>query len=79
MGLEIIDPSAILRFKKLVGTVVYIYLTSDTLSTFGARISADGRILVQQTIPFSSFDGVWYEDPSDGEYYRLLVNKGQEQ
>ena len=63
--------STILRFKKLVGTLVYIHLTYDTLSTFGARISADGHILVQQAIPFSSFDAVWYLDPSDGEYYRL--------
>ena len=64
--------TTILRFKKLVGTLVYIYyLTYDTLSTFGARISADGHILVQQAIPFSSFDAVWYLDPSDGEYYRL--------
>ena len=70
--------TAILRFKKLVGTLVYIYLTYDTLSTFGARISVDSHILVQQTIPFSSFDAVWYLDQSDGEYYRPLVNKGQE-
>ena len=63
----------------MVGTLVYIYLTYDILSTFGARIPADGHILVQQTIPFSSFDAVWYLDPSDGEYYRLLVNKGREQ
>ena len=71
--------STILCLKKLVGTFVYIYLTYDTLSTFGARISTDGHVPVQQTIPFSSFDAVWYLDPSDGEYYRLLVNKGQEQ
>ena len=69
--------TTILRFKKMAGTLVYIYLTYDTLSTFGARISADGHTLVQQTIPLSSF--VWYLDPSDGEYYRLLVNKGHEQ
>ena len=65
--------------ENMVGTLAYIYLTYDTLSTFGARISADGHILVQQAIPFPSFDAVWYLDPSDGEYYRLLVNKGQEQ
>ena len=63
----------------MAGTLVYTYLTYNTVSTFEARISADSHILVQQTIPFSSFDAVWYLDPRDGEYYRLLVSKGHEQ
>ena len=72
--------TTILRFKRTEeGTVIYIYLTYDTFSQFGARRSADGHILVQQTIPFAPFDAIWYKDPIDGEFYRLLVNKGQEQ
>ena len=71
--------NAILRFKKMVGTLVYIYLTYDTLLTFDARISADGHVLVQQTIPFSAFDAIWYLDQSDNNYYLLLVNKGHVQ
>ena len=59
--------------------MVYIYLTYESLSKFAARVSADGHILVQQTIPFNSFDAVWYRDQSDLEYYRLLITKGYEQ
>ena len=71
---------SILRYKKIEGaTLVYIYLTYESLSKFGARISADSHILVQQTIPFNSFDAVWYRDQSDKEYYRLLITKGYEQ
>ena len=64
---------SILRYKKIEGaTLVYIYLTYESLSKFGTRISADGHILVQQTIPFNSFDAVWYSD-------QLLITKGYEQ
>ena len=72
--------TSILRYKKIEGaTLVYIYLTYESLSKFNARISADGHILVQQTIPFNSFDAVWYRDQSDLESYRLLITKGYEQ
>ena len=72
---------SILRYKKIEGaTLVYIYLTYESLSKFAARISADGHILVQQTIPFNSFDAVWYQDRNDlDHYYRLLITKGYEQ
>ena len=71
---------SVLRYKKIeVATLVYIYLTYESLSKFNARISADGHILVQQTIPFNSFDAVWYRDQFDLEYYRLLITKGYEQ
>ena len=61
---------SILRYKKIEGaTLVYIYLTYESLSKFAARVSADGHILVQQTIPFNFFDAVWYQDRSDLDYY----------
>ena len=65
--------------ENMVGTLAYIYLTYDTLSTFGARISADGHILVQQTTPFVlrrrllPWPEWWWI------LFRLLVNKGHEQ
>ena len=58
---------------------MYIYLTYESLAKFSPRVSADGHILVQQTIPFSSFDAVWYREWESGEYYRLLVPNGQDQ
>ena len=71
---------SVLRYKRIEGaTLIYIYLTYDSLSKFGARISADGHIVVQQTIQFNSFDAIWYRDQTDGEYYRLLITKGYEQ
>ena len=72
--------TSILRYKKTEGaTLVYIYLTYESLSKFNARISANGHILVQQTIPFNSFDAVWCRDQSELEFYQLLITKGYEQ
>ena len=72
--------TSILRYKKVEGaTLVYMYLTYESLSKFNARISADGHILVQQTISLNSFDAVWYRDQSDLGFYRLLIPKGYEQ
>lgn len=69
-----------LRFKKIDGAdLVYIYLTYESLSKFSPRVSADGNILVQQTIPFNSFDAVWHYDWKSGEFYRLVITKGYEQ
>ena len=71
---------SILKYKKIEGAnLVYIYLTYESLAKFSPRVSADGHILVQQTIPFSSFDAVWYREWESGEYYRLLVPNGQDQ
>ena len=71
---------SVLKFKYIPGAdLVYIYLTYESLSSFSPRVSADGHILVQQTIPFNSFDAVWFYDHQEGEYYRLMVNKGGEQ
>ena len=58
---------------------MYIYMTYESLSKFSPRVSADGHILVQQTIPCSSFDAVWYRDWKSGEYCRLMVTNGHEQ
>ena len=58
---------------------MYIYLTYESLAKFSPRVSADGHILVQQTIPFSNFDAVWFRDWKSGEYHRLLVPHGQDQ
>ena len=70
----------ILRFKRIDGAnLVYIYMTYESLSCFSPRVSADGHILVQQTIPFDSFDAVWYYDWKSDDYYRLMVTKGYEQ
>ena len=71
---------SILKFKKIEGAdLVYIYLTYESLAKFSPRVSADGHILVQQTIPFSNFDAVWFRDWKSGEYHRLLVPNGQDQ
>ena len=71
---------SILKFKKIEGAdLVYIYLTYESLAKFGPRVSADGHILVQQTIPFSNFDAVWFRDWKSGEYHRLFVPNGQDQ
>ena len=71
---------SILKYKKIEGAnLVYIYLTYESLAKFSPRVSADGHILVQQTIPFSSFDAVWYREWESGKYYRLLVPNGQDQ
>ena len=70
----------ILKFKKIDGAdLVFIYMTYESLSKFGPRVSADGHILVQQTFPFSNFDAVWFRDWKSGEYHRLMVTNGQEQ
>ena len=50
---------SVLRFKKIEGAdLVYIYMTYESIAKFAPRVSADGHILVQQTIPFSAFDAV---------------------
>ena len=54
-------------------------MTYESLAKFSPRVSADGHILVQQTIPFSNFDAVWFRDWKSGEYHRLLVPNGQDQ
>ena len=69
-----------LRFKKIDQTdLVYIYMTYESISKFSPRVSADGHILIQQTIPFDSFDAVWFYDWKGEEYYRLMITKGNEQ
>ena len=71
---------SILKFKKIEGAdLVYIYLTYESLAKFSPRVSADGHILVQQTIPFSNFDAVWFREWKSGKYHRLLVPNGQDQ
>ena len=53
----------VLRFRKIDQTdLVYIYMTYESISKFSPRVSADGHILIQQTIPFDSFDAVWFYD-----------------
>ena len=72
--------STILRYKRIEGAdLVYIYLTYESLAKFAPRVSADGQIMAQQTIPFDSFDAVWSYDKKDQEYYRLMTAKGYEQ
>ena len=69
-----------LRFRKIEQTdLVYIYMTYESISKFSPRVSADGHILIQQTIPFNSFDAVWFYDWKDEEFYRLMITKGYEQ
>ena len=69
-----------MKFKKIDGAdLVYIYMTYESLSKFSPRVSADGHILVQQTIPFNNFDAVWHRDWKTGEYSRLMVTNGHEQ
>ena len=66
----------IVRFKDIPDISVFIYLTSESLSEYGARLFADSHIMVQQTVSFSAFD---VKDPSDRGYYRMLVHGGQDQ
>jgi len=71
---------SVLRFRKIDGAdLVYIYMTYESLAKFSPRVSADGHILVQQTIPFNSFGAVWHYDWKSGEFYRLMITKGYEQ
>ena len=70
----------VLRFRKIDKTdLVYIYMTYESISKFSPRVSADGHILIQQTIPFDSFDAAWFYDWKEEEYYRLMITKGNEQ
>ena len=70
----------VLRFRKIEQTdLVYIYITYDSIAKFSPRLSADGHILVQETIPFESFDAVWYYDWKEKDYYRLMITKGRDQ
>ena len=70
----------VLRFRKIEQTdLVYIYITYDSIAKFSPRLSADGHILVQETIPFESFDAVWYYDWKEKDYYRLMITKGKDQ
>ena len=60
--------------------LVYIYITYESIAKFSPRVSADGHILVQETIPFDSFDAVWYYDwKEEKDYYRLMITKGKDQ
>ena len=71
---------SVLRFKRIDQTdLVYIYITYDSIDKFSPRVSADGHILVQETIPFDSFDAIWYYDWKDEKYYRLMITKGKDQ
>ena len=71
---------SILRFRKIEGAdLVYIYMSYESIAKFAPRVSADGHILVQQTIPFSAFDAVWHYDWNKKEFYRLMVTRGYEQ
>ena len=70
----------VLRFKRIDQTdLVYIYITYESIAKFSPRVSADGHILVQETIPFDSFDAVWYYDWREKKYYRLMITKGKDQ
>ena len=70
----------VLRFKRIDQTdLVYIYMTYESIAKFSPRVSADGHILIQQTIPFDSFDAVWFYDWKGEQYYRLMITKGNEQ
>ena len=51
----------------------------ESIAKFAPRVSTDGHILVQQTIPFSAFDAVWHYDWRGKEFYRLMVTRGYEQ
>eukprot|EP00435_Cladocopium_sp_Y103_P036625 s3204_g9.t1 len=54
----------VVKYKFVPPVSVYICLSAE----YGARLSADGHVVVQQVIPFTSFDGVCYED-RDGSFY----------
>ena len=70
----------VLRFKRIDQTdLIYIYITYESIAKFSPRVSADGHILVQETIPFDSFDAVWYYDWREKKYYRLMITKGKDQ
>ena len=70
----------VLRFKRIDQTdIVYIYMTYESIAKFSPRVSADGHILVQETIPFDSFDAIWYYDWRDEKYHRLMITKGNDQ
>ena len=70
----------VLRFKRIDQTdLVYIYVTYESIAKFSPRVSADGHILVQETIPFDSFDAMWYYDWKEEKYYRLMITKGKDQ
>ena len=70
----------VLRFKRIDRTdLVYIYMTYESIAKFSPRVSADGHILVQETIPFDSFDAIWYYDWREDKYYRLMITKGNDQ
>ena len=71
---------SVLRFKRIDQTdLVYIYVTYESIAKFSPRVSADGHILVQETIPFDSFDAMWYYDWKEEKYYRLMITKGKDQ
>ena len=71
---------SVLRFKRIDQTdLVYIYVTHESIAKFSPRVSADGHILVQETIPFDSFDAIWYYDWKEEKYYRLMITKGKDQ
>ena len=75
-----VQSQTVLRFKRIDQTdLVYIYITYESIAKFSPRISADGHILVQETIPFDSFDAVWYYDWKEEKYYRLMITKGKDQ
>ena len=70
----------VLRFKRIDQTdLVYIYVTYESIAKFSPRVSADGHILVQETIPFDSFDAMWCYDWKEEKYYRLMITKGKDQ
>ena len=71
---------SVLRFKRIDQTdLVYIYVTYESIAKFSPRVSADGHILFQETIPFDSFDAIWYYDWKEEKYYRLMITKGKDQ
>ena len=71
---------SVLRFKRIDQTdLVYIYVTYESIAKFSPRVSADRHILVQETIPFDSFDAIWYYDWKEEKYYRLMITKGKDQ
>ena len=71
---------SVLRFKRIDQTdLVYIYVTYESIAKFSPRVSADGHILVQETIPFDSFDAIWYYDWKEEKYYRLMITKRKDQ
>eukprot|EP00435_Cladocopium_sp_Y103_P013086 s4359_g3.t1 len=56
-----------------------IFLSSDKLLKYDARLSPDGKIVIGKVAPFSDFDAVWYYDDEANCPRRLLTTAGETQ